>query len=227
MKIFLDDERQTPEGWVRCYWPDQVIFLLQSFDVTEVSLDHDLGDDDKGTGYDVLLWIERQVVCNRFHPPVLKVHSANTSARDKMNAAISAIARVHARRLRDTKTAQDNIKTLLRSALRKWSDNTFEKNQHRYQRKGILTSRLAEGKDGLRTCSIKTDLAVITLLMWRKSPLAPKTSSSVTLTVKLLNDKYPQPFVYAIDMPNYCNLQRYRIWLDAALNDVYNNYEVY
>jgi hypothetical protein len=30
--------------------------------VQELSLDHDLGDDARGTGYDVILWIEEAVV---------------------------------------------------------------------------------------------------------------------------------------------------------------------
>jgi len=38
MKAYLDDERETPEGWIRCYWPDEVIELLYSGKVTEVSL---------------------------------------------------------------------------------------------------------------------------------------------------------------------------------------------
>lgn len=50
MKVFLDDERRTPEGWVRVYWPDEAIALLQTGQVTEISLDHDLGDDARGTG---------------------------------------------------------------------------------------------------------------------------------------------------------------------------------
>ncbi|WP_336511202.1 cyclic-phosphate processing receiver domain-containing protein, partial [Vibrio anguillarum] len=49
MKVYLDDERDTPEGWVRSYWPEEVIELLKSGNVTEISLDHDLGDDDHGT----------------------------------------------------------------------------------------------------------------------------------------------------------------------------------
>ncbi|MBF4323163.1 cyclic-phosphate processing receiver domain-containing protein, partial [Vibrio anguillarum] len=61
MKVYLDDERDTPEGWVRSYWPEEVIELLKSGNVTEISLDHDLGDDDHGTGYDVVLWIEEAV----------------------------------------------------------------------------------------------------------------------------------------------------------------------
>lgn len=91
MKIYLDDERQTPPGWTRCFWPYQVIYLMETQEVEEISLDHDLGNDEKGTGYDVLLWIEEEVHMNGFIPPLIRVHSANPSARDKMEKAIKAI----------------------------------------------------------------------------------------------------------------------------------------
>lgn len=61
MKVYLDDERATPEGWVRAWWPDEVIALLETGQVSELSLDHDLGDDPRGTGYDVILWVEEAV----------------------------------------------------------------------------------------------------------------------------------------------------------------------
>ena len=93
MRVYLDDERETPDGWTRVYWPDEAIALLQTGKVSELSLDHDLGDDERGTGYDVLLWIEEQVALTDFKPPVIKVHSANSSARQKMEAAIDAISR--------------------------------------------------------------------------------------------------------------------------------------
>lgn len=73
------------------YWPDEAIELLRSGDVTEISLDHDLGDDERGTGYDVVLWIEEQVVLFGFDPPKMSVHSANVSARTKMESGIRAI----------------------------------------------------------------------------------------------------------------------------------------
>jgi hypothetical protein len=91
MKVYLDDERNTPDGWTRTYWPDEVIDLLKTGNVSEISLDHDLGDDERGTGYDVLLWIEENVICNGFNPPIIKVHSANTSAKHKMELAIQSI----------------------------------------------------------------------------------------------------------------------------------------
>jgi len=91
VKVYLDDERATPDGWHRVYWPDEAIALLENGVVTELSLDHDLGDDDRGTGYDVVLWIEEAVIVNNFSPPKMKVHSANSSARLKMEAGIRAI----------------------------------------------------------------------------------------------------------------------------------------
>lgn len=94
MKVYLDDERTTPEGWQRVYWPEEAIALLQGGQVTDISLDHDLGDDVHGTGYDVLLWIEEAVVTSDFKPPRMQVHSANSSARQKMQAAIAQIERL-------------------------------------------------------------------------------------------------------------------------------------
>ncbi len=91
MKVYLDDERITPEGWRRVYWPDEAIDLLKQGIVTQISLDHDLGDDDRGTGYDVILWIEETVIIDGFKPPIIKVHSANSSARLKMEAGIKSI----------------------------------------------------------------------------------------------------------------------------------------
>lgn len=91
MKVFLDDERATPEGWMRVYWPSEAIALLQTGAVQELSLDHDLGDDARGTGYDVILWIEEQVALHGFSPPKIAVHSANSAARDRMLAGIRAI----------------------------------------------------------------------------------------------------------------------------------------
>jgi hypothetical protein len=91
MRVYLDDERQTPNGWVRVYWPDEAIALLETGKVDELSLDHDLGDDSRGTGYDVVLWVEEAVAMRGFRPPRMFVHSANSSARQKMLAGIAAI----------------------------------------------------------------------------------------------------------------------------------------
>lgn len=94
MKVFLDDERPTPEGWVAVQWPGEAIALLQTGEVTHLSLDHDLGDDRRGTGYDVILWIEEEVAERGFVPPLIHVHSANASARQKMNLGIEKIRRL-------------------------------------------------------------------------------------------------------------------------------------
>lgn len=94
MKVYLDDERATPEGWTRVYWPEEAIALLESGKVSEISLDHDLGDDDHGTGYDVVTWIEESVAMNNFVPPIIRVHSANPAGLRRMRAGIGKIERL-------------------------------------------------------------------------------------------------------------------------------------
>lgn len=98
MNVFLDDERPTPDGWIRTFTPIQTIQLLETNEVNTLSLDHDLGDDDKiGTGYDVLNWIEQQVAEAMFVPPAMLIHSSNSSARVKMELAIRSIIQLHLR----------------------------------------------------------------------------------------------------------------------------------
>ncbi|MEO1037476.1 MAG: cyclic-phosphate processing receiver domain-containing protein [Pseudomonadota bacterium] len=91
MKVYLDDERIAPEGWLQVRWPDEAIELLKSGGVTEISLDHDLGDDNRGTGYDVVLWLEEAVITQQFRPPKIHIHTANSAARDRMEAAVASI----------------------------------------------------------------------------------------------------------------------------------------
>ncbi len=95
MKVYLDDIRKPPEGWTLVYWPQEAIELLKSNEVEVISLDHDLGNDNIGTGYDVILWIEEQVAVGNFIPPIIKVHSANISAREKMIAGIQNIYKIY------------------------------------------------------------------------------------------------------------------------------------
>jgi hypothetical protein len=91
MKVYLDDIREAPDGWFRVYWPQQVINLIMTGQVEIISLDHDLGDDTKGTGYDVLEWLEEAVHEHGIVPPKIIIHTANPVARARMWAAVKSI----------------------------------------------------------------------------------------------------------------------------------------
>jgi len=95
MKVYLDDIRDTPKGWVRTFTVADTIKLLQTGHVTELSLDHDLGDaDPHHTGYDVLLWIEnhlRLINDDHFVPNVIFLHTQNPVGKQRMEAAIISI----------------------------------------------------------------------------------------------------------------------------------------
>jgi len=99
MKIFLDDERTPPEDWYLVSTPQEAIEWLQTGSVEEISLDHDLGEG-PDNGYQVILWIEEAVALRRFVPPKIRVHSANPSARQKMELGIRSIYRLHEENLR-------------------------------------------------------------------------------------------------------------------------------
>ena len=93
MKIFLDDVRETPVGWVRTYTAEETIKLLGNNNVREVSLDHDLGED-KLEGYKVLTWIEEQVYSNFYTPPIIHIHTDNPTGRKRMIAAVKSIEKM-------------------------------------------------------------------------------------------------------------------------------------
>ncbi len=89
-QMYLDDERPTPKGWERVYTAHEAIQLLRMGHITEVSLDHDLGDldGDCGDGYEVACWIEEQAYFGTLAKLKWNVHSANPTGAEKMRMAL-------------------------------------------------------------------------------------------------------------------------------------------
>ncbi len=95
MRIFLDDVRECPIGWVACRTAEQAIEFLRMGDyyVEEISFDHDLGTE--LTGNSVAQEIERQVVyCGRTHIPKWKIHSSNPVGRKNIEQTMKAAERL-------------------------------------------------------------------------------------------------------------------------------------
>jgi len=79
MKVYLDDTRQAPEGWQRTYTIEETKNLLDTRQVTHLSLDNDLGSEDPKTeGYNVLNYLEKLVYFDSTFPiPIITIHSSN------------------------------------------------------------------------------------------------------------------------------------------------------
>lgn len=97
MKIWLDDVRQPPDAsWE---WHQEIIYAWQVIRnglVSEVSLDHDLGDE-QPTGYDLLKWIEESLMTDKIDKdcvPTMTIHSANPVGRKNMELAIENIKKL-------------------------------------------------------------------------------------------------------------------------------------
>lgn len=105
INIFLDDERNTPEPingveWTRVYTASECIGYLNKVNedssivnVNILSLDHDLGPDSAGTGYDVVCFLEEK----KYNEPTfvlpneIRVHSANPVGRQRMLSVIKRL----------------------------------------------------------------------------------------------------------------------------------------
>ena len=79
-----------------------MIDMLKKFKVSHISLDHDLGDDERlGTGYTVVCWVEEKVFKDdTYNPPYIGVHSQNTVGVLNMRAGISSIGQMLSKRPR-------------------------------------------------------------------------------------------------------------------------------
>ncbi len=88
MKLWLDDIRPAPEGWVHVKTAAEAISMFARGEVEIASLDHDLGTEE--TGYSVVCWIERAMYQKAWYGvfPTIYVHSSNPVGRMKMEKVI-------------------------------------------------------------------------------------------------------------------------------------------
>lgn len=95
--LFLDDEREPPykDGpWDVVRTAPDAIRALMHHNYRIVSLDHDLGPADAGTGYDVIQWLEAQAAAGKHVPEDIRIHTMNPVAARRMEAARASIWRL-------------------------------------------------------------------------------------------------------------------------------------
>lgn len=85
-RVYLDDLRQAPRGWIQTQTAEETIALLKQGDVEELSLDYNLGPSTTQTGDAVLRWIEREIHKNPQWqlPKVIRIHSGHYRGRQLM-----------------------------------------------------------------------------------------------------------------------------------------------
>ena len=89
MKVWLDDERVAPQHWVWVSTPEDVIQLLRTGKVTDLSLDNDLGLSEPREGYLVVRFLEETVYSDRTFPVLnINLHTANNIAKEKMKFGV-------------------------------------------------------------------------------------------------------------------------------------------
>jgi len=95
MKLYVDDIRQLPQyhpDWTLVRTYAEAMKWLATGMVTEISLDHDLGEEK--TGYDILVHLEKEAERKRPCPRVIHIHTANPVGRKNMEACRTSIERL-------------------------------------------------------------------------------------------------------------------------------------
>ena len=89
IRLWLDDCRPLPAGWDRqVLTAPEAIALLAAGVVAAISLDHDLGPTEAGTGYDVARWIEEAAYRGSISRVDWHLHTDNPVGRERMRAAL-------------------------------------------------------------------------------------------------------------------------------------------
>ena len=98
-RLFVDDERDFPEGWDIARSFEDAMILLSLIDYDEISLDHDIAswdtDGTELTGYTILCYLERQVLEYGNKIPFIYIHTANPAVRCKMQRVADALNKVN------------------------------------------------------------------------------------------------------------------------------------
>jgi hypothetical protein len=96
MKLFIDDLRSAyDDGWLVCRSGESAMEMLDEYIFDMISFDNDLGEGPQGEklleGYDVLCYLEMMWRTeNRPKPREIRIHTANSVARNKMEACLRA-----------------------------------------------------------------------------------------------------------------------------------------
>ena len=93
MKLWIDDVRPAPEGWVHAKTAEEARKWIESGEMIQaISFDHDLGEGQEN-GHDLVSLVEERVYLGKMGLPEMAVHSANPVGARRIFAAIEAINR--------------------------------------------------------------------------------------------------------------------------------------
>jgi hypothetical protein len=103
VRLWLDDERDPrvfapDQEWVWVKTVAEAQALLLSGGVVAMSLDHDLGDADQPSGYDLCLWLAERGFSDpsaSLWPPKVSVHSQNGIGAERMCGVIERYGHYH------------------------------------------------------------------------------------------------------------------------------------
>ena len=90
LKLWVDDVRLPPSGWIWAKDYAEAMLYIRSGTISQISLDHDLGEASKKTGYDIACQIEALAQQGLIPPMIWAVHSANPIGKQRIISALQS-----------------------------------------------------------------------------------------------------------------------------------------
>ena len=90
LKLWVDDIRPAPEGWIWAKDYSEAMIYIRTGNVSQISLDHDLGESSEKTGYDIACQIEALSHSGQIPPMAWSVHSANPIGKKRIISALTS-----------------------------------------------------------------------------------------------------------------------------------------
>jgi hypothetical protein len=92
--------RPAPEGWIWVHNAEEALRLVELHATvgtsgdTVWSFDHDLGEENSLTGYDIASWIEERThTDDSYDPPRILIHTANPVGRENLRRCAESVKR--------------------------------------------------------------------------------------------------------------------------------------
>jgi hypothetical protein len=87
-KVYFGYTTSTPDGWTWASSVKDAIDMLSHNEVSQIYLEFDIG-------YDVLKWIENEVLTNAYEPPKMIIGKVDDVERKKMEKVVQNILRLY------------------------------------------------------------------------------------------------------------------------------------
>jgi hypothetical protein len=95
MKLYVDEQKAAPKGWMAATKPQEAIALLQTGTVDVLNLQSDLNSPKFGSAMDLLNWMKTAILNYGLIPPTIKFHGEDSVQTERLQIEVLKIKNLY------------------------------------------------------------------------------------------------------------------------------------